>query len=83
MVDVEGLISTCKKYILTIKIQLLIGEPYIPYIPNNWNGVLVLAESQNLSAGNNDYVQSLYNMSQDERIQRLGYSSEFVVFILG
>ncbi|EGQ9976400.1 hypothetical protein FWP56_23340 [Vibrio vulnificus] len=78
MVDVEGLVNTCKKYILDDRNSVVIGEPYIPYIPNNWNGVLVLAESQNLSVGNNDYVQSLCNMSQGERIQRLGYSSEFV-----
>ncbi|MCG9730077.1 hypothetical protein L1D44_09465 [Shewanella sp. Isolate13] len=78
MANVEGLISTCKKYVLDDRNAVVISEPYIPYVPENWNGILVLAESQNLSVSNSDYVQSLSSMSADDRIQRLGYSSEFV-----
>lgn len=51
--------------------------PYIPYIPNNWNGILVLAESQQLR-GNNDgnlkYVNNLREYAPDDKnlISRLG-----------
>ncbi|MGF1907859.1 hypothetical protein L4C38_00150 [Vibrio kasasachensis] len=78
MVNIEGLISTCKKYVLDDRNTVVISEPYIPYVPKNWNGVLVLAESQNLSVSNTDYVQFLSKMSTDERIKRLGYSTDFV-----
>ena len=29
--------------------KVIVNTPYIPYIPDNWNGVLVLAEAQNLN----------------------------------
>ena len=53
------------------------SEPYIPFIPSNWNGIIVLAESQNLSSTNEDYVQYLNSLSISERMKRLslGYDS--------
>lgn len=31
--------------------DVVVDIPYIPYIPDNWNGVLVVAEAQNLNIG--------------------------------
>ena len=49
----------------------VIGEPYIPYVPPQWNGVLVLAEAQNLSATSQGYVDDLRSMSETDRMRRL------------
>lgn len=46
-------------------------EPYIPYIPKKWNGILVLAEAQNLAKSNKDYVDILNKMGMNRRIKRL------------
>jgi len=49
--------------------------PYAPYVPKNWNRILVLAESQQLrgkNEGNIDYVKSLLNASYEDLIFRLG-----------
>lgn len=49
--------------------------PYAPYIPENWNRILVLAESQQLRSlndGNKRYRQSLLAMEDEELIFRLG-----------
>ena len=73
-VDKKKLIEISKKYKLEEDIAV-ISEPYIPYIPENWNGVLVLAESQNLSKNNQGYVEKLKKLSSDKRIVRL-YENE-------
>ena len=49
--------------------------PYIPFIPENWNGILVLAESQQLSGnkkGNIDYIKLLNEADEIDQITRLG-----------
>ena len=56
----------------------VISEPYIPYIPDNWNGILILAESQNLSKTNQSYVQELRNNSPQERILRLYKNKNYI-----
>lgn len=43
----DKLVAICKNYILPKKDRATVSEPYIPYIPKSWNGVLVLAEAQN------------------------------------
>lgn len=48
----------------------LVPEPYLPYIPDDWSGVLVLAESQNL-AGSPDYLQRLRALPSEDRMRRL------------
>jgi len=72
--DIMPLIDICKKYIRHEGV--VIQEAFIPYIPQNWNTnknkVLVLAESQNLSSSNDDYIKKLEAMSPEERMQRLG-----------
>ena len=66
----KKLIEICENYKLEDNIAV-IPEPYIPYIPENWNGILVLAESQNLSKNNQNYVDKLKAESTNERILRL------------
>ena len=49
--------------------------PYAPYIPKNWNRILVLAESQQLrgnNEGNSEYVKCLMNADVEDLIFRLG-----------
>ena len=52
--------------------DVVIAEPYIPYVPSDWNRLLVLAESQNLSAGSQDYVDALRKLDSTGRMTRLG-----------
>ena len=66
----------CKKHVMADSEIVVIREPYIPYIPNNWNRVLVLAESQNLSSSNEGYVQHLNSLTANERMNRLGFEGD-------
>jgi hypothetical protein len=54
--------------------NLIFAEPYIPYIPDQWNGLLVLSESQNLASHQN-YIDFLSKLNSSEKIQRL-YNSK-------
>lgn len=46
----KKLIEICQSYgAYKGSTKIVVDTPYIPYIPDNWNGVLVLAEAQNLS----------------------------------
>lgn len=71
----EELIEICKRYTLSDAEQVVVPEAYIPYIPINWNKILVLAESQNLSKTNSKYVNSLKSLTSIERMQRLGHDN--------
>lgn len=51
--------------------KVVIARPYIPWMPEKWNGLLVLAESQNLSKTNADYVDWLNDLCSDEQVLRL------------
>jgi hypothetical protein len=51
--------------------NVVVAEPYLPFIPEHWNGTLVLAEAQNLSASNAAYVQQLSALTPMERVRRL------------
>ncbi|MEI6900016.1 MAG: hypothetical protein WCL00_09060, partial [Bacteroidota bacterium] len=77
------LMQVCKKHrIAPYEYSNYHGEParynifpYAPYIPNNWNGILVLGTSQNISVsnkGNAEYRQSLLDALDDDLILRLG-----------
>lgn len=48
--------------------QIVIREAYIPYIPPQWNGYLVLAEAQNLA--NTDDVRRLLDLPSRRRMNR-------------
>jgi len=67
----DELIEACKRHILSPGIDAVVHEPYIPYIPDDWNGMLVLAESQNLSKSSSKYVKELECMAQIEKFHRL------------
>jgi len=66
------LLSVCRQHVLPAGLAV-VPEPYIPYVPTEWNGLLVLAEAQNLSGTrNSSYRRSLIAMSPRERMERLG-----------
>ena len=68
----EKLLKICKKYIPSKEENVVIPEGYIPYIPEGWNKILVLAESQNLSSQKNgDYVKWLQSLTPIKRMTRL------------
>jgi hypothetical protein len=75
---INELVNVCKQFLLPNDGSVVIEESYIPYIPEQWNKILVLAESQNLSASNCQYVKTLLSMSQEGRIRRLGASPDYV-----
>ena len=68
---ISNLITICKKHMLLASVKAVVREPYIPFVPKKWNGVLVLAESQNMSKKNDHYVKWLKGYSRDEKIKRL------------
>ena len=47
----KNLIDLCKSFKHEWNSSIIVETPYIPYIPENWNGYLVLAEAQNLNYG--------------------------------
>ena len=61
--DVEEIAKEGKE-----KGQIVIREAYIPYIPPQWNGYLVLAESQNLA--NTKDVQNPKILTSQEQMNR-------------
>ena len=71
----ENLLVCCRRYILASD-NVVIREPYIPYVPDEWNGVLVLAESQNLSSSNSEYVEHLRSLTEEQRMMRLGIDND-------
>jgi len=75
---IDQLVHVSKKFILPKDGSVVIEEPYIPYIPEQWNKILVLAESQNLSASNCGYVEYLLSLTPEGRLQRLGSSPDYV-----
>jgi hypothetical protein len=79
----DELSEICRRHILPIAYDVrpyyvVVPEPYVPFIPNNWNGVLVLAEAQNLSKGSPD-VGWLTSATSDEKIFRLGRDGRIAI----
>ncbi len=68
---IDKLIKVCEKHILPDSALAVVRELYIPFLPKYWNGVLILAESQDLSKKNASYVEWLNGLSAGERIKRL------------
>ena len=75
--ELKQMLEICKEGILEDSQLTILGnpvfpQPYIPYIPDNWkNGVLVLAEAQNLAKSNDNYVKILNEMGATKRLERL------------
>ncbi len=74
MIDQDKLVDICRRYTVPIDTPVVIFEPYVPFIPENWNKCLVLAESQNLSNTNAKYVIYLKGFAHKEKYFRLNDS---------
>lgn len=72
------LLEICRRHTLPRPHDVVVPQPYVPFIPKNWNGVLVLAEAQNLSKGSPD-VEWLKSATADERIFRLGRDGHIAI----
>ncbi|HWR83335.1 MAG TPA: hypothetical protein VN285_08530 [Candidatus Deferrimicrobium sp.] len=69
----DSLYDICVRHIVPKELEVVIHEPYVPYVPDPWSQILVLAEAQNLSSASSaDYVKTLRSMTSTERILRLG-----------
>lgn len=71
----DDLVAVCKQYYRPSNSSIIDHYPYIPYIPQNWNKILLLAESQQLkgnSKGNKSFKMRLEEVTDFDRICRLG-----------
>lgn len=67
---IERLAAACMEFAAPPGVDVVVPEPYIPYVPPDWNGTLVVSEAQNL-AGGTSYVQRILAAAPAERVQRL------------
>jgi len=68
----ESLLEVCRRYREDAPENVLFDEPYLPYIPENWNGILVLAESQVIRS-KDKYAEWLEKkLTPTQRMTRLG-----------
>ena len=67
----EKLTTICSRHRVPSSLRATIREPYIPFIPKRWNGVLVLAEAQNHGKNSKAYLSWLRSLAPVKRIQRL------------
>lgn len=75
----KELIAICRRHLFTRKdVRVTVPEPYIPFIPKRWNGVLVLAEAQNHGTRASSYLKWLKGASTDKRISRLYANKNYV-----
>lgn len=68
----KELAAICRRHpFMSKEVRVTVPEPYIPFIPKKWNGILVLAEAQNHGTRASPYLKWLLNASTDKRINRL------------
>lgn len=67
--DIAALLEICQRHKLPEGVAV-VAEAYIPFLPENWNGVLVVAEAQNLAKKNEGYLEWLKELPDPCR--RLG-----------
>lgn len=72
----KALLNVCKNHCYQNAENVIVPEPYLPYVPENWNKILVLAESQ--SSAYPQYWERVKKESTLERMQRLGKYREGV-----
>lgn len=65
------LLAICRSGALKKADEETIPEPYIPFVPDNWNGGLVLAEAQNHGTKSREYLEWLRGLSIEDRMLRL------------
>ncbi len=68
----KTLLEVCKKYTADARENVIFTEPYLPYKPKNWNGILVLAESQVIRNKEERYAKWLQQLTPTQRMTRLG-----------
>lgn len=69
----KKLVEICQSYgAYKGSTKVVVDTPYIPYIPDNWNGVLVLAEAQNLN------VDDYGDFSEQRKICRLYPNQDYL-----
>ena len=66
----KDVLAICGKWGASAPTEAMVPEPYLPHVPENWNGILVLAESQQL-AGAHEYREWLEGLPSDQRMVRL------------
>ncbi len=71
MTPSDELSAVCARHARVESDDVVIREAYLPYVPSDWNGLLVLAEAQNLSEQNADYVERLKALDAQGRMTRL------------
>ena len=64
-------VNLCREFADRAPDGVIFPEPYLPYVPAKWNGVLVLAEAQNLGNPEAGHVLWLEGLPPEERIKRL------------
>ncbi len=70
----DRLLAICREFTELAPDDVVVKEPYIPYIPGSWNGVLVLAIAQNQSLVQrilSEYCDYLDDLSPEARYWRL------------
>jgi hypothetical protein len=67
----DRLLTVCRSGVLKKTTEETLPEPYIPFVPGNWNGGLVLAEAQNHGARSGDYLPWLRGLDSKGRMLRL------------
>ena len=68
----EVLLEVCKQHIYQEIEHVVVPEPYLPYKPKKWNGILVLAESQVIRNKEEEYAKWLQGLTPEQRMTRLG-----------
>ena len=63
------LLAVCREFAKAPPEGAVFREPYVPYISDSWNGVLTLAEAQNLAG--EEYRTRLEQLGPDGRFERL------------
>lgn len=68
----DDLMELCRKYADKAPKHVVFKEPYLPYVPENWNGLLVLGVARNLSESTYpDDVRILKEMTPEKRYENL------------
>jgi hypothetical protein len=68
---INELVAICERHVCSLD-DVVFSESYVPYVPDQWNRVLVVAEAQNLSKKNAEYKEMLGNLKTSrDRILRL------------
>lgn len=65
----ETLLDVCRKHCYQNAPNCLVPEAYLPYMPENWNGILILAEAQTPYP---NYWEKLKDLDAIGRMTRLG-----------